>query len=436
MPGQPFVRSEWETAVTTSAPDLASLPLSEIGFPLDSLTVENLGPVFITKVRRRVQRLELPGAVIEVAFDEGSIEAGERREALAEVELELKAGDVSVMYDIGMQLLEVAPLRIGTLSKSARGYGLAFEAAPATKAMPPGISAEQTIDDVIARLLGACQHHLLANQSVAEQGLDPEGVHQMRVALRRLRTACTLLGREVGSPTLQTFADEAKWLAQVLGAPRDWDVLVTDTFDRPMKVLNSDVDFGGLRKAAEPHRIAAYNALREVLASARYNRFHLSLSRWIACRGWRNELENRSLAVLLEPAPILAGRVLTRLHRKALKRGEHFRHLGPEARHKLRIALKKFRYATEFFRGLDDENADAKSYLRRMAKMQAALGQANDATISQQFLSTLARDPVTPAIQRTIGAVIGWQARDRTETERTLHKHWRRFRAMPTFWSS
>jgi triphosphatase len=433
--GQPFVRGEWETTVSSSVPNLTSLPVSEIGAPLDTLTLDALDPVFVTKVRRRVQRLELPGAVIEMALDEGSIEAGERSEPLTEVELELKAGDASVMYDLGMQLLEIAPLRIGTLSKADRGYDLAFDTATATKAMSPGISAEQTIDDVIALLLGPCQHHLLANQSIAERGRDPEGVHQMRVALRRLRTVCTLLSREVGSPTLQAFAAEAKWLAQVLGAPRDWDVLVTDTLAGPMQVLGPDTDFEGLRRAAEPHRIVAYNALREVLAGTRYNRFHLSLRRWIGCRGWRNELENRSLAALLEPAPILAGRVLTRLHRKALKRGSRFRHLQPEARHKLRIALKKLRYATEFFHGLSGEGEDSSSYLRCLAKLQNALGHANDATTAQPFLSTLARDPVTPEIHRTIGVMVGWQARDRTEIEKTLHKHWRRFRAMPTFWS-
>jgi CHAD domain-containing protein len=210
--------------------------------------------------------------------------------------------------------------------------------------------------------------------------------------------------------------------------------LVTDTLAGPLQVLGSDLDFAGLRGAAEPHRIAAYTALREAFADARYNRFHLSLSRWIASRGWRNELENRWLAVLLEPAAMLAGRVLTRLHRRALKRGEGFQHLPPEARHKLRIALKKLRYATEFFQGLYSTHADTTSYLKCLASLQNALGHANDATITQPFLSMLASDPVTPEIQRTIGAVIGWQARDRTMIENRLHKHWRRFKTTRTFW--
>jgi triphosphatase len=433
--GRPFVRGEWEATVDGAVPDLASLPVSAIGTPLDTLDADTLDAVFVTKVRRRSQRLELPGAVVEIAFDEGSIEAGERSERLTEVELELKTGDASVLYDLGMQLLEIAPLRIGTQSKSDRGYDLAFETTKAVKAAPPAISAEHSTDDVIALLLGDCQHHLLANQIVADCGRDPEGVHQMRVALRRLRTVCTLLCREIGSPTLQIFAGDAKWLAKVLGASRDWDVLVTDTFSGPMQAVVAGIDFEGLRKVAEPHRNMAYSALRQALAGSRYNRFHLSLSRWIGSRGWRNELENRSLSVLLEPAPILANRVLTRLHRKALVRGLHFRHLQPEARHKLRIALKKLRYASEFFHGLYGDHAEVRNYLRCLAKLQNALGHANDATIAQPFLGTLAADSVTPELQRTIGAVIGWQARDRIEIEQTLHRHWRRFKGIPTFWS-
>ncbi len=237
--GQPFVRAEWESPAASRAPDLTLLPIAEIGAPFDALDAGQLNAVFVTKLRRRTLRLDLPGAVVEVAFDDGSIEAGERRERLTEIELELKAGDASALHDLGLQLLEISPLRISTLSKSDRGYNLAFDAVPkATKAMPTGIAAGHTVDDVIALLLGACQHQLLANQPVAERGIDPEGVHQMRVALRRLRTACTLLGTEIASPTLLGFAAEAKWLAQVLGGAREWDVLVTDTLRQPSRSMS------------------------------------------------------------------------------------------------------------------------------------------------------------------------------------------------------
>ncbi len=373
---------------------------------------------------------------MEVAFDEGSIAVGDRSEALSELELEVKAGDKRVLYDLGLELLEIAPLKIGTRSKAERGYDLAFGVAPrGTKATPPSITAEHTVDDFVGLLLANCQHHLLANQAMAEAGQHPEGVHQMRVALRRMRTACNVLHHELGSPSLPGFNAEGRWLAQLLGAAPDWDVFMTETMTGPLETVEADLfDFGGLREAAEPHRLAAYAVLREARPSQRYNRFQLSLRQWIEARGWRNELANRSLAVLLEPAPAFAGRVLTRLHRKAVKRGEHFRRLEPAARHRVRVELKKLRYVIEFFRESLGENTKAKHYIDHLAHLQEDFGHDNDASVAWSFLCALARNPVTPDVQRTIGVVMGWHARGRLEVA-NLHKSWQQFKRMPTFWS-
>jgi triphosphatase len=434
--GQPFSRAEWECLVNGVGPDLARLPIAEIGAPLDNMAPDALAPIFTTTVRRRTQRLDLSGTIVEMAFDEGLIAAGDRSEALSELELEVKSGDKRVLYDLGLELLEIAPLRIGIRSKAERGYDLAFGmASKGTKATPPSITAEHTLDDVVGLLLANCQHHLLANQAVAEAGQHPEGVHQMRVALRRIRSAFGVLHRELGSPSLSGFNAEAKWLGQFLGAARDWDVFVTETISAPSEAVGTDLfDFDGLREAAEPYRLAAYAALREALASQRYNRFQLSLRQWIETHGWRNELENRSLAVLLEPAPAFASRILTRLHRKALKRGAHFRRLEPSARHRVRVELKKLRYVIEFFRGALGENVKAKNYVGYLAQLQDDLGHDNDASVAWPFLCTLTRDSVTPEVQRSIGVVMGWQARGRLAVGR-LHKSWRLFKTMPTFWS-
>ena len=142
--------------------------------------------------------------------------------------------------------------------------------------------------------------------------------------------------------------------------------------------------------ARQPNRIApvAYSAFCETLASKRYSRFQLSLRQWVEFKGWRDELESGSLAVLLEPASAFVGRVLTRLHSKALKRGAHFRYLRPEARHQLRIALKKLRYAVEFFQGLHGGSAEAKRYLGCLARLQDALGHDNDASMTWPFLAS------------------------------------------------
>jgi len=248
---QPLMRRQWEMPVEGIVPDLRLLPADEVGDPVAALSNDALVAVFATKVRRHARQLDLPDASVEVAFDEGTIEADARQEVLSEIELELKSGNAGVLFDLGTQLLDAAPLQIGTRSKAERGYALAFDVAPsAAKAELSGITAELAVDDVIALLVGSCWHHLLKNHAVAEQGTDPEGVHQMRVALRRLRTICALFRRDIPSPAFLAVNSEAKWLMRQLGQARDWDVFAETTITRLVSAV-PDIDLDGLRKAVE-----------------------------------------------------------------------------------------------------------------------------------------------------------------------------------------
>jgi inorganic triphosphatase YgiF len=429
--GSPFARQQWEARVDTPAPDLARLP-AEI-CALGELAESDLAPVFVTRLRRHLQRLAFDGAEVEIAFDEGTVEAGEHGQQLIEIELKLKCGDSGALYDVGMQLLDVAPLRLGTLSKAERGYALAFNAMPkVTKAERSAISAKHCVDDVIAVVMSAAQQHLLSNQAVLEYGRDPEGVHQTRVALRRLRSACSLLRKEVPSPAFQAFGAEAKWLMQVLGPARDWDVFATATLARLEGVC--DMSFDGLRQAAEPHRVSSYARLREALMDPRYTRFQLSLRRWIERRSWRTEVPSEALDALTEPASGLAVRVLERLHRKAVKKGAHFARLEPEARHDLRVTLKKLRYAAEFFLPVFAGQASAKRYVARLSMLQDALGHANDSAGMQSLLRVAVQAAPTLDVHRAAGALIGWVARDQLAVARSLRKRWREFKTTSGFW--
>jgi len=153
---QPLARRQWEAPVDGAAPDLARLPIDEVGDPVTTLAEDALVPVFATKVRRYARLLDLPGASVEIAFDEGTIEAGGRQEGLSEIELELKSGNAGALFDLGTQLLDAAPLQLGTRSKAERGYTLAFDLVqPAAKAELLAITAEHVVDDAVALLLGA-----------------------------------------------------------------------------------------------------------------------------------------------------------------------------------------------------------------------------------------------------------------------------------------
>lgn len=434
--GDPLARDEWEVALPDGTLDLAQLPLAEIGEPLASLSAGQLAPVFATRVRRRLRRLDYAGALIEIAFDDGTIEAGEKTLQVSEVELELKEGEAAALYDLGLAMLDVVPLQLATQSKSARGYGLAFARLPqAVKARPVEIGAQDNADAAIAAILANTYRQLLGNLAAVATRSGPEGVHQMRVSLRRLRSALSVLKREVASPAFEPVGREAKRLGHVLGTARNWDVFITQTVPDIEADGLDDAGLSALRKAAEPLQTKSYADIAKRLENPQTSRFLLSFGALIERRGWRSGLPSEAMAVLAEPADDFAGRVLARTHRQALKRGRGFGSLRPEGRHELRLALKKLRYTAEFFLPLHDGPA-ARRYLARLSRLQEALGLANDAATTQHLLAEL-RDGKAPGpeLHFAAGAIHGWQSRHTIESGRKLKKRWRRFEAANPFWT-
>lgn len=430
----PLARAEWEVALPDTRPDPALLPLAEIGEPLSTVPDASLLPVFATEVRRRAQRLDMADASIELACDEGVIEAGERREPICELELELKAGNPAALYEVALALLDVAPLRLETMSKAERGHALAFgDASLARKAVPVALAASDDVDAAIVAVLSNIHGHLLGNLAAAAHG-RPEAVHQMRVALRRLRSALSLFRRELGSLALAELAAQARSLSHVLGPARNWDVFVTQTVPRIAEHGLDDAGLDRLAAAAGRFREQSYADLREALAGPDVNRFLLSFGALLGRRGWRSGLAGESQAVLELPAPGFAARVLDRVHRKARRRGRRFRKLSPAARHDLRLALKKLRYTVEFFLPLHAGAPGARKYLARLAHLQEALGLANDIATTRSLLDILRREDADADIHFAAGAVLGWQRRAERDGERRLRKAWRAFKAATPFW--
>ena len=426
----------WQAPVDSRAPDLSCLAGIDAGTLPDCLESSPLLALFETRLRRQTRRLDLGGALVDVAFDDGVIETDSRQETLTEIALALQSGEPGVLYEIGMRLLELAPLRIASAGTVRRGYAMLSAAPPkAAKAAPSGVTRALAVDDMIGVVLAGCQAHLQANLLVAEDGRSPDGVHQMRVALRRMRSALSLLRREMPSPTMGTLAAEAKWAADQLGPARGWDVFLGTTLAAPQRAGTQGTDFAALRQAAELRRAPSYQAVRALLAAPRFGRFQLASSQWVARRGWRNEVDRAGLAVLAEPASAMASRVLTRLHRRALRQGAHFERLGAGERHELRITLKKLRYAAEFFLPLCAAVSQTPRYLARLARLQDALGLDHDAATTQPLLDEAARASNAPGLHQAIGLVIGWQARDCLAAGEALAKHWRRFKDTPTFWA-
>lgn len=443
-------RGEWECAVTSAAPDLTLITDAAAIELLGTLSESELQPVFTSVVERTIQDVTVgegdDAASIEVAFDRGRLLLPDGRSRdLCEVELELKSGPPAALYDLAQELAKAAPLRLEMRSKAERGHALADGAADkALKAEKLLLDPETTVEGAVARIVRACIAHMVANEAVTLAGEDPEGVHQMRVALRRLRSAIALFRPFIPAMQYLWLVGEIKWLAGSLGPARDWDVFgeellapVRDAFHKADGHGRSAVeDLDTLAAAAEAKRLRAYEGVREAIRSDRYTAFLLGVGSWVEKRGWRDQPVSEESVRLFQPVIGLADHLLNKRHKKAKRAGHGFAHLPVAQRHQLRIALKKLRYAVEFFRSLYDDKP-VRRYIQQLAALQDALGHLNDVATATRLLHELHDDGSrsAPGEPRAAGIVIGWHARGVADTEAALVALWHDFTDTKHFWS-
>lgn len=434
--GVPGERGEWQNAVATDAPDISSLaPLLPIGLQ-DVLVGEPLRPVFTTEVRRHRRSLKLPLGEVDIAFERGIIAAQGKVTPFGEIVLELRTGNPALLYDLALALGEFGQIGPAARGSVDRGFGLAFGTPPEVHKSGPSLSAtDLSVDDVFAATLKSSLSSVLANQAAAEDGRDPEGVHQLRVALRRLRCALGMLKQLAPSPVLDAFRADAKWLASNLGESRNWDVFLSETLPEVAIGCGLPESFDLVRDAAEHARVASYAVVRAALAQRRCSRFELALGAWIEQRGWRCDVSGDKLATLAAPAGPFAARLLARQHGKLTKRARKFKQLSTEQRHELRLAVKKLRYAADFFLPLFGGHASSKRYARRLSQLQERLGRYNDAATTRHLLARLPVADIPAAAREAIGAVVGWQACRLAGTEPDLQSAWRDFRRTAHPWN-
>ena len=437
--GTALVRSEWEVPVGGPDPDLSALPaeaLAALG-PLDAAEVR---PVFASHVKRSVRVIGAgDGTEVEVAVDQGELRTPDGRTLpLAEIELELKRGtDTRALYDLALALNEALPLRIEPRAKSDRGYDLAAGTRVTwSKAGSLELSPDETVEEALGGIVRHCLDHLVANEACALAGNEPEGIHQMRVALRRLRSALSTFRDVIPGPQAAVLGPEVKWLADAFGPARDWDVFLTETMAPAAEAFPGDPALAALSAAGERARAQGYVRAREAILSPRYTALLLKLGAWVDGRGWRDQAVSEQSSRLFEPVTGFADAMLAKRHRQARKRGRHFARLDAEARHQLRITLKKLRYAAEFFRALYPAKP-VRRYLKELAALQEALGHLNDVATVAKLVRQLEAEPEAPAgWSLGAGIVLGWRARGLADLEPELVRDWEAFADAEPFWTA
>lgn len=372
-----------------------------------------LQPVFETAIKRSASELTLPnGTRAELAVDVGEVRAGERSAQLSELEIELLAGDASGLFDIAHIVVPDGGLLLSRLSKAARGYLLAEEGRIDLPLSPrnaenlslgPALTAEQAARDVLRE----CLDQIAVNVPVVRQLDDVEGPHQLRIGLRRLRSAFSVFAPVLRSPEMERLDAEARWLGQEVGGVRDLDVIANDMARREAEIHPDAPELSAfadvvLRQARERREL-----LRELLDGARVQSFLIDLTRFVETRGWLVPQDFDQTERLAAPIATLAGQSLDKRWKKVAKRAHGLATLTVEQRHELRKELKKLRYAVEFFCSLFPAKR-IDPFLKRLKKLQNVFGDLNDAaTMKATFTGTNAPDAGDPSIQRAIGWMIG-----------------------------
>ena len=426
-----FRRGEWETPLPGPHPDLAKL--NQVPELRDALA-----PIFRSEIRRTTRLLQLGNAAkIEVAIDRGVVETPNAAAPVCELELELRDGDPDALFDLALALNELVPLHLEIVSKSDRGYLLLTEEQIASHRAPPlRLDAAMSAADAFSAILRHSLFHLLANEPAARQGSDIEGVHQMRLALRRLRSALTVFRPLLPAETGDRLRGELRWFASELAPARDLDVLLDAQLAPVSAAIADDTALPRLEALARIARGAAYERVRTACGTTRYTALLIEVSRLGETRGWVDRVGFEAVGRLGAPALEFANALLTDRHQKARKRGRHLHTLSADQRHMLRLAVKKLRYAADAFRSLYGD-AGARPYLRRLARLQEQLGFLNDVESARRLVDQFAAEggeEDAPALARAGGLVVGWHARHAKRAVRQLNKQWKLFKSAAPFW--
>ena len=426
---------EWEDPISGQTPDLTARNGTLVRRAIGEASV---APLFTTTVRRSTIMLQpRAGTIIEAALDEGEIRAahGDAVEPISELELELKSGDAAALYDIALRLLEVAPLRLDVQSKADRGYRLVARRRgppPVIRSQLPGFATDATVETMLQEVGRACLGQLVGNEPAAVAGVT-EGVHQMRVAIRRLRSALAAVKPMLSEEHYAWANGAAKSFATALGSTRDWDVLAEELLRPVSEAMPEEEELKLLSRELSRRRRSAYAKAKEAIAAPEYTATILRLGRWFEARAWRDQPVSEQSAALVASIKELAPALLARRHRQAMKRSKRFMSLAPPERHRLRIALKKLRYTIELLECLF-EGKDVRRYLKSLKAMQNDLGHANDVRTAHEMLAPMSADSEAKAATEAAGIVLGWHMHQLLDQEKALRARVRRFRRAAVFW--
>jgi CHAD domain-containing protein len=288
-----------------------------------------------------------------------------------------------------------------------------------------------TVEDAFIVTVTACLDHFEANIPAVLKGHDPEGLHQMRVAVRRLRSAVSVFRPALRCERIEALAAEAKELTDTLGAVRDLDVFRSEVLG---PVLDHYGRSGGLKILAEMiegRRVVAWANALAAVREPKIMELDGRIRQALEVRGWRaGERKGYKL-----PVKKFAREVLDHRLKTVRELAKHLDELKLEERHKLRIRIKKMRYASEFFASLYPKKK-VKPYVKRLGRLQDVFGYLNDVATAERLLGEVTGGSFHPKpLLRAEGLVLGWHGYAADDAWPRVQKRWTKLKREAPFWA-
>ncbi|MBI2195332.1 MAG: CHAD domain-containing protein [Planctomycetes bacterium] len=390
----------------------------------------------VHKDRKRYFLRNGTGTVIELALDRTHIRSaripepgvsGEIR--FWELELEMMEGDPSPLHQLVDALQDRLALLRARLNKYERGLQ-ASTLLPPRKPLVTALAVVHAGDPLVRlayRALADQLQGLLENESATWEGIDPESLHRMRVAARRLQEAFRLFRPVLPPRALASFRRDFQWLARILGAVRDLDVY-QQNFERYAVLIppEDSVHLQVYRQALGRQWEKARHQLEATLSSRRYERLLRRFARFLERGPSKRALESGRP----QPVFLTAPRMINRRTRRVLRRGRAVqRNATPQALHQLRIRCKRLRYACEFFQPVYGERFGP--FIVRLKVIQDILGEHQDACVASERLRAYAdRVPFrmkNRGLLVALGQLVSSQQHLAAAKREMLLRAWKRF---------
>lgn len=344
--------------------------------------VAYIGPLALDTPTETEKERETQAASSQVTAEAGHTDRGHRSVADADAQAEAERVALRAVFAAAAALTDVLPVFPTLMDGYARVCRSAATDAP-VRAQRIDLSNAKTPHGALIEAAASIARQCFGNEAGVREGADPEFVHQMRVAQRRLKTLLKTFPRWADDMWERTIAPDLDWLGGLLGQARDLDVFVDTTLPA---LAEADIDasvWAPWQARAALRRDEAREQVRAALRTRRYAALSLAWLRWLAAQ--RSSAGPATMA-----HKTLAGyaRKRVRKHYGRLIAKPALTALTPAERHRRRIEAKRLRYTLEFFESLASHKTRRK-VAKQLGRIQSVLGDGSDATAALHFLEAL-----------------------------------------------